>query len=85
MDWREGEKYTSAAVHYAHSLVGRGNQVEACQYGRSCNARAGEEGLPAGSACRSSRQGKIFLVHAVQKLSLSSKSKINYKVLNAVE
>lgn len=59
--------------------------MEACQYGRSCNARASEKGLPAGSACRSSRQGKIFLVHAVQKLSLSSKSKINYNVLNAVE
>lgn len=59
--------------------------MEACQYGRSCDARAGEEGLPAGSACRSSRQGKIFLVHVVQKLPLSSKSKIHYKVLNSVE
>lgn len=73
MDWREGEKYTSAAVHNAHCLVGRGNQVEACEYGRSCNTRASEEGLPAGSACRSSRQGKIFLVHTDQKLLLSSK------------
>lgn len=61
VDRREGEEHQGPAVHHAHGAVGRGDQVEACEYGRPGDPRAGEEGVQAGCARRSPRQGKAGL------------------------
>lgn len=62
MDRREGEEYQGAAVHDAHGAVGWGDQVEACEYGRPGDSRAGEKGVQAGCARRSPGQGKAGLL-----------------------
>lgn len=69
VDRREGEEHQGTAVHHAHGAVGRGDQVEACEYGRPGDSRAGEEGVQAGCARRSPRQGKAGLLPPRRKPS----------------